>query len=75
MAGIFEKEDDTMITANVSKEVRKAVYRRDHYRCVICDGDEGLQIHHAVPRGKGGDQLQAQPGHPLLAVPRHDSRH
>lgn len=43
-----------MLSANISNETRKAVYRRDHYRCVLCDSDEGLQIHHAVPRGKGG---------------------
>ena len=43
-----------MISANISNQTRKAVYRRDHYRCVLCDSADGLQIHHAVPRGEGG---------------------
>lgn len=47
-----------MLSANISYETRKAVYRRDHYRCVLCDSDEGLQIHHAVPRGKGGTSFK-----------------
>ena len=43
-----------MISANVSKETRKAVYRRDHYRCALCDSEQGLQVHHVVSRGQGG---------------------
>ena len=42
------------MTANIDNTTRKAVYRRDHYRCVLCDSTDGLQIHHAIPRGKGG---------------------
>lgn len=43
-----------MISAKISNETRKAVYKRDHFRCVLCDSDRGLQIHHAIPRGQGG---------------------
>ena len=43
-----------MISANVDFQTRKAVYRRDHYRCVLCNSPKHIQIHHAVPRGKGG---------------------
>ena len=44
---------DTM-TANIDNRLRKAVYRRDHYRCVLCDSSDGIQIHHVIPRGEGG---------------------
>ena len=43
-----------MINASISKKKRKAVYARDGYRCALCDGSTGLQIHHAIPRGQGG---------------------
>lgn len=42
------------MTANIDNATRKAVYRRDHYRCALCDSTDGIQIHHAIPRGKGG---------------------
>lgn len=40
--------------ANITKEVRKKVYRRDGWRCALCDSTRYIQIHHIVPRGKGG---------------------
>lgn len=40
--------------ANISKALRKAIYKRDGYRCALCDCTRGLQIHHMIPRGKGG---------------------
>ena len=43
-----------MLSAKISNDVRKAVYRRDHFRCVLCDYDRGLQVHHVVSRGQGG---------------------
>ena len=43
-----------MIGANITHATRKAVYRRDHYRCALCDSTDGLQIHHVVTRGQGG---------------------
>lgn len=43
-----------MISANIDNRTRKLVYRRDNYRCALCDSTDGLQIHHAVPRGQGG---------------------
>lgn len=43
-----------MISANISRATRKATYRRDGFRCALCDSTDGLQIHHAVPRGEGG---------------------
>ena len=40
--------------ANISNKTRKAVYRRDDYACALCDSTKGLQVHHVIPRGKGG---------------------
>lgn len=43
-----------MISANIPNSVRKAVYRRDGYRCALCDSPKYIQIHHAIPRSRGG---------------------
>lgn len=40
--------------ANISNQIRKAVYRRDGFRCALCDDVRGLQIHHVVRRSQGG---------------------
>lgn len=42
------------MNANISKELRKEVYRRDGFRCALCDSTDGIQIHHVKPRGRGG---------------------
>ena len=41
-------------SAGVASDTRRAVYRRDGFMCVICGDPRSLQIHHFVPRGKGG---------------------
>ena len=43
-----------MLSANISNEVRKSVYRRDGWRCALCDDTRGLQVHHVVRRSQGG---------------------
>ena len=43
-----------MIGANISNSVRKAIYRREGYRCALCDSTKYLQIHHVVKRSLGG---------------------
>lgn len=43
-----------MISAKLSNEQRKAVYRRDGYRCALCDSTKYLQIHHYIKRSIGG---------------------
>ena len=43
-----------MISANLSKSERRAIYKRDGYRCALCDSPQGLQIHHIVFRSHGG---------------------
>lgn len=47
-----------MISANVSKLNRKTVYKRDSYHCALCDDGRRLQLHHVVPRGRGGPDTQ-----------------
>ena len=51
-----------MISANIPTSTRKAIYRRDGYRCALCDSTQYLQIHHIIPRGKGGGRTR----HPTL---------
>ena len=43
-----------MISANISKQMRKAVYKRDGYMCALCGDPRSLQIHHYVHRSCGG---------------------
>jgi len=42
------------MTAGISNEDRRAIYRRDGFRCALCDSTDGLQLHHYVPRAEGG---------------------
>lgn len=46
-----------MISANISKATRRAVYARDGWRCILCDSTEGLQVHHVILRSQGGSDL------------------
>lgn len=43
-----------MLSANLTNQTRKAVYKRDGYRCALCDNTRGLQIHHIIFRAHGG---------------------
>ena len=42
------------MNANIKNATRREVYRRDGYRCALCDSSQGLQVHHAIARGEGG---------------------
>ena len=42
------------MNANIDMNTRKRVYRRDGWRCALCDNTRYIQIHHVIPRGKGG---------------------
>jgi hypothetical protein len=44
--------------AGLSNQVRREVYRRDGWRCALCDDTRNLQIHHAIPRAAGGSDFQ-----------------
>ena len=46
-----------MISAGIKATTRKAIYRRDGYRCALCDSTKYLQIHHCIPRGQGGGNV------------------
>ena len=37
------------MNANIKSATRREVYRRDGYRCALCDSSQGLQVHHAIP--------------------------
>lgn len=41
-------------TASIPAATRAAVYRRDGYRCALCDDPRALQIHHVLRRSAGG---------------------
>lgn len=43
-----------MLSANLTHKARKAIYKRDGYRCALCDSPRGLQIHHIMKRSQGG---------------------
>lgn len=47
-----------MLSANISKSVRREIYRRDGYRCALCDDPRRLQVHHVVHRSQGGAGTQ-----------------
>lgn len=47
-----------MISASIPNIIRKAVYRRDGFRCALCDSTKGLQVHHAIPRSRGGNNSE-----------------
>lgn len=49
-----------MISANIDRETRKAVYRRDGYQCALCSSTRFLCIHHVIPRGQGGARENPQ---------------
>ena len=44
-----------MISAKIDKDTRKAVYQRDGWRCAMCDSPKYIQIHHVIPRSRGGN--------------------
>lgn len=50
----FNKEDNNMLSAKLTNLQRKAVYRRDGWRCALCDSTKYLQIHHIIKRSQGG---------------------
>lgn len=44
--------------ANIPNSLRKEIYSRDGYRCALCDCTQGIQIHHIIPRGCGGNSTK-----------------
>lgn len=44
------------MNANINNKLRRSIYQRDGFRCALCDSTDQLQIHHVVPRGRGGSR-------------------
>ena len=57
-----------MLSARITNQIRKAVYRRDHYRCALCDSPVHIQVHHVIPRGSGGSVTSM---HNLITLCQH----
>lgn len=57
-----------MIPARINNQIRKAVYRRDHYRCALCDSPVHIQVHHVIPKGQGGSVTSM---HNLITLCQH----
>lgn len=49
-----QKGANNMISANITNAQRKAIYRREGWRCALCDSTKYLQIHHIIRRSQGG---------------------
>ena len=43
-----------MTKNNIDNSTRKLIYRRDGFRCALCDSTKYIQIHHYIARGAGG---------------------
>lgn len=43
------------MTNPIPNLIRKEVYRRDGFRCALCDDTRGIQIHHCIRRSRGGN--------------------
>ena len=57
-----------MMSANIDSKTRKAVYRRDGYRCALCDDTRGLQVHHVVPLHQTAAEHVVDPVRDLIPV-------
>lgn len=43
-----------MISAKLTNQQRQSIYRRDGWRCALCDSPKYIQIHHIIKRSQGG---------------------
>ena len=57
-----------MISANIPTSTRKAIYRRDGYRCALCDSTQYLQIHHIIPRRSAMSAARSAPGRSIFVT-------
>jgi predicted restriction endonuclease len=58
---------------NIPNWMRKRIYRREGWRCALCDSSDWLQVHHIVPRGQGG--LHRPPNLICLCADCHAAAH
>ena len=47
-----------MTKNSISNAMRQMIYRRDGWRCALCDCSRYLQIHHVTPRSRGGSDTE-----------------
>lgn len=43
-----------MISADIPNDIRRMIYRRDGFACALCGDPRRLQLHHYIPRSRGG---------------------
>lgn len=46
-----------LMSSGVNNAQRKRIYRREGFSCALCEGTDGMQIHHIIPRKKRGTNL------------------
>ena len=49
-----KRREKGTIYRGVNSTIRKKVLKRDDHHCVICGGDDQIQVHHIVPASQGG---------------------
>lgn len=52
------KKNKYSLSAGIDKETRARVYKRDGYRCALCDDSRRIQAHHVVFRSQGGPDTE-----------------
>jgi 5-methylcytosine-specific restriction endonuclease McrA len=57
----------------VARATRRAVLKRDNYRCILCGATRNLEVHHIVPRAEGGSNDLANLV--TLCTACHDTTH
>lgn len=51
---ISQKAIDTRTRLEAYLKIRKEIFARDHFKCRECGFKNHLQVHHIIPRSKGG---------------------
>jgi hypothetical protein len=55
--GDLENDDLTRVTSTIPAAIRRKVFHRDHFACVVpgCRSKRHLDLHHVIHRESGGD--------------------
>ena len=46
-------------TKRITTATRRAVYSRDGHACILCQDARAIHLHHFIPRGAGGHDLES----------------
>ena len=57
--GDVQRSLDTWELGGFGKAIKQRVMERDGFRCYICGREQGLHVHHVVPRSQGGSHSMA----------------